>query len=73
MGFLSRKLAEQQPVPPAQPASAIVCRYCQMQIPASVAHGDFCSRLCKKRWAAEWESLQKLNREYASADQGQRV
>jgi hypothetical protein len=69
MGFIDDKLRSTNSIPQQQqPPAYIVCRYCGSQIPVSVAHGDYCSRLCRLRWNAEWQALQKLNSSPKTAD-----
>jgi hypothetical protein len=69
VGYIEDKLRQEQSMPAAAPPRWVTCRYCRSQVPAAQARDDFCSRLCRLRWQAEWQSLQRLNSEYASADE----
>jgi hypothetical protein len=70
MGFISKQLQEQNPVPEPEDTLPpwVICPYCKTQV-RKTREDDFCSLLCKKRWDTEKTAVDRLNTEYKSVDE----
>jgi hypothetical protein len=68
MGYLSRKLQEQNPVSEQDLRPWVICPYCKSQI-RKTRDDEFCSIVCKRRWDAEKAALDKLNRPPQTVDE----